>query len=93
MDLTHDEIAMFGELRRVDKLGPVSMFDHIYCQRIYKDPETLSQKIKIFFKHYSMNRPKMATMTPIFHYNPEGCEDTRLDQRPMIYATNWSYQF
>ena len=32
-------------------------------------------------------------MTPIFHFNPEGCDDTRLDQRPLIYATDWSYQF
>ena len=35
----------------------------------------------------------MSTMTPIFHYNPEGCDDSRLDQRPMTYATDWSYQF
>lgn len=32
-------------------------------------------------------------MTPIMHYNPEGCDDNRLDMRPMIYATNWEYQF
>jgi hypothetical protein len=35
----------------------------------------------------------MASMTPIFHFNPEGCDDSRLDQRPIIYATDWSYQF
>ena len=35
----------------------------------------------------------MATMTPIFHFNPEGCDDSRLDQRPITYATDWGYQF
>lgn len=35
----------------------------------------------------------MATLTPSFHYYPEGCEDNRLDLRPMFYETNWDYQF
>jgi len=35
----------------------------------------------------------MSTMTPIMHFNPEGCDDNRFDMRPMIYATNWEYQF
>lgn len=80
-------------MRRINKLGPVSMFDNIYCTRQYTTIDALADKIKIFFRHYSDNRHKMAIMTPIFHFNPEGCDDTRLDQRPMTYATDWSYQF
>ena len=69
------------------------MFDHIYSTRQYTTLTDLASRIKIFFKHYSQNRHKMSTMTPIFHFNPEGCDDTRLDQRPLIYAADWSYQF
>lgn len=35
----------------------------------------------------------MTTLTPSFHYNPEGCDDNRLDMRPFMYDTDWSYQF
>lgn len=69
------------------------MFDHIYSTRQYSTVAELAYKVKVFFKHYSQNRHKMATMTPIFHFNPEGCDDSRLDQRPITYATDWSYQF
>ena len=32
-------------------------------------------------------------MTPAFHYDPETCDDNRLDMRPIIYETDWAYQF
>jgi len=69
------------------------MFDRLYDMRMFATVEILAQKIKTFFIHYSQNRHKMSTMTPIIHFNPEGCDDNRLDMRPMIYATNWEYQF
>lgn len=35
----------------------------------------------------------MTTVTPGFHYDPEGCDDNRLDMRPFLYETDWEYQF
>jgi len=35
MSLTRAELGLFAELRRINKLGPVSMFDHIYSTRQY----------------------------------------------------------
>lgn len=29
MGLTYTELALFGKLRKIDKLGPVSMFDKV----------------------------------------------------------------
>jgi hypothetical protein len=46
------------------------MFDRIYSQRKYTNLDILANKIKLFFKTYSINRHKMAVMTPIFHFNP-----------------------
>lgn len=35
----------------------------------------------------------MTVITPSFHYDTECCDDNRFDMRPIIYATDWSYQF
>jgi NAD+ synthase (glutamine-hydrolysing) len=40
-----------------------------------------------------MNRHKMTIITPSFYYDPESCDDNRYDMRPVMYATNWEYQF
>ena len=68
------------------------MFDKVYSMYLYK-PNDLAEKIKRFFHFYSINRHKMTTVTPSFHYDPESCDDNRYDMRPIIYATDWSYQF
>lgn len=69
------------------------MFEFI-CQSEYNiEPKSIADKIKKFFVLYGKNRHKMSTLTPSFHYYPEGCEDNRLDLRPMFYETNWDYQF
>jgi hypothetical protein len=35
----------------------------------------------------------MTVITPAFYYDPECCDDNRFDMRPIMYATNWDYQF
>lgn len=35
----------------------------------------------------------MTIITPAFYYDPETCDDNRYDMRPIMYATNWEYQF
>ena len=74
-------------------MGPVSMFEYLYELEEYKDIKKLGVQLKKFFKYYGMNRHKMTTVTPSFHYNPEGCDDNRYDMRPILYSTDWSYQF
>ena len=69
------------------------MFDQMYCQHSYKNIDELALKIKRFFTFYAINRHKATILPPSFHFDQEGCDDNRLDMRPFIYATNWSYQF
>lgn len=69
------------------------MFETIIGSEYNVDPQKVADKIKLFFTHYSSNRHKVSSLTPIFHYNPESCEDARLDIRPMFYETNWDYHF
>lgn len=86
MGLTYSELALFGNLRRVEKHGPVSMFNFIISAGISGySPKNLSEKIKHFFRSYGKNRHKMTTLTASLHYNPESCDDHRMDQRPIMY--------
>lgn len=69
------------------------MFEHLYEEEAFKDIKKLATQIKKFFRFYGQNRHKMTVITPAFHYNPEGCDDNRYDMRPILYSTDWSYQF
>jgi hypothetical protein len=93
MGLTYAELCVFGRLRKVERLGPVSMFDRMVYKETYSSLEELATKIKRFFTHYGNNRHKVTTLPPTFFYDPESCDDNRFDMRPWFYATDWSYQF
>lgn len=55
-------------MRRIDKLGPVSMFNTIFSAHYGYTAVALAEKIKHFFRTYAMNRHKVTTITPGFHY-------------------------
>jgi NAD+ synthase (glutamine-hydrolysing) len=93
MGFSYSELHLFGKLRSLERLGPVSMFDRISNSGSQWRPDLLAAKIKKFFRYYSMHRHKMNTLTPTFHYNPEGCDDNRFDMRPILYEADWGYQF
>jgi NAD+ synthase (glutamine-hydrolysing) len=89
MGLTYAELCIFGRLRKVERLGPVSMFDRMVYKESYSDLEELADKVKKFFRFYSMNRHKAHSLPPTFYYEPESCDPNRNDMRPFIYATDW----
>ena len=91
--MTYEELHLFGHMRRIEKLGPVSMFHTIYTAHYGYKAKELGDKIKHFYRTYANNRHKMTTLTPGFHYEAEGSDDNRLDMRPIFYETNWEYQF
>uniref|UniRef100_A0A1A7WZD9 Glutamine-dependent NAD(+) synthetase n=1 Tax=Iconisemion striatum TaxID=60296 RepID=A0A1A7WZD9_9TELE len=94
MGMTYSELSMIGRLRKISKCGPFSMF----CKLIHmwKDvlsPTEVAQKVKLFFRRYSMNRHKMTTMTPSYHAESYSPDDNRFDLRPFLYNTRWPWQF
>ena len=92
MGLSYSDLELFGRLRKIDKLGPVSMFDKVHGMQLF-ETEVLAVKVKRFFKFYGMNRHKMTVITPCFFYDGESCDDNRFDMRPIMYSTDWDYQF
>ncbi|KAL3066144.1 hypothetical protein OYC64_016150 [Pagothenia borchgrevinki] len=94
MGMTYSELSVIGRLRKISKCGPFSMF----CKLIHtwKDmlsPTEVAQKVKHFFRMYSMNRHKMTTVTPSYHAESYSPDDNRFDLRPFLYNTRWTWQF
>lgn len=94
MGMTYAELSVFGKLRKIAKCGPYSMFCKlIHMWKAICTPRQVAEKVKHFFRTYSINRHKMTTLTPAYHaedYNPD---DNRFDLRPFLYNTSWSWQF
>ncbi|XP_033842416.2 glutamine-dependent NAD(+) synthetase [Periophthalmus magnuspinnatus] len=94
MGMTYSELSVIGRLRKISKCGPFSMF----CKLIHmwKDtlsPAEVSDKVKRFFRMYSINRHKMSTVTPSYHAEVYSPDDNRFDLRQILYNTRWSWQF
>uniref|UniRef100_A0A671VJA2 Glutamine-dependent NAD(+) synthetase n=1 Tax=Sparus aurata TaxID=8175 RepID=A0A671VJA2_SPAAU len=94
MGMTYSELSVIGRLRKISKCGPFSMF----CKLIHtwKDvlsPMEVAEKVKHFFRMYSVNRHKMTTVTPSYHAESYSPDDNRFDLRPFLYNTGWVWQF
>ena len=87
MGLTYEELSTFGKLRKIQCLGPFSMYRHLLSSSpvTYKDPILLQAKLKTFFFRYYTHRHKMTTLTPAYHAEAYSADDNRFDLRPILY--------
>jgi NAD+ synthase (glutamine-hydrolysing) len=53
----------------------------------------IAERVKDFFKYYSMNRHKATTLTPSYHAENYSPDDNRFDHRPFLYNVFWPWQF
>jgi len=93
MGMTYEELSIFGRLRKINRCGPVSMFEHLVQQWQHLTPTQVAEKVRWFFIYYSINRHKMTTLTPSYHAENYSPEDNRFDLRPFLYNSKWSTQF
>ncbi|XP_038664329.1 glutamine-dependent NAD(+) synthetase [Scyliorhinus canicula] len=94
MGMTYSELSVYGKLRKIAKCGPYSMFCKlIYMWKSICTPRQVAEKVKYFFRMYSINRHKMTTLTPAYHAENYSPDDNRFDLRPFLYNTAWSWQF
>ncbi|XP_048132848.1 glutamine-dependent NAD(+) synthetase isoform X1 [Rhodamnia argentea] len=56
-------------------------------------PAEVAEKVKHFFKYYSINRHKMTVLTPSYHAESYSPEDNRFDLRQFLYNARWPFQF
>lgn len=93
MGMTYDELSVYGKLRKVVKTGPYSMFCKLLLTWREISPRQVAEKVKHFFRMYSINRHKMTTLTPAYHAESYSPDDNRFDLRPFLYNTAWTWQF
>jgi len=56
-------------------------------------PKDVADKVKLFFRFYSINRHKMTVLTPSYHAETYSPDDNRFDHRPFLYNATWAWQF
>ncbi|KAG8373105.1 hypothetical protein BUALT_Bualt12G0136000 [Buddleja alternifolia] len=94
MGMTYEELSVYGRMRKIFRCGPVSMFKNLcYKWGTKLSPAEISEKVKHFFKYYSINRHKMTVLTPSYHAESYSPEDNRFDLRQFLYNARWPYQF
>eukprot|EP00918_Siedleckia_nematoides_P064168 GHVU01139532.1.p1 GENE.GHVU01139532.1~~GHVU01139532.1.p1 ORF type:complete len:682 (-),score=68.81 GHVU01139532.1:5-1807(-) len=93
MGMSYDELSVFGRLRKINRCGPVSMFEYLVQSWNHLSPDEVAAKVKRFFFYYSINRHKLTTLTPSYHAESYSPEDNRYDLRPFLYNSKWSTQF
>jgi NAD+ synthase (glutamine-hydrolysing) len=94
MGMTYAELSIFGRLRKIGRCGPVAMFERLArLWSTHLSPSQVAEKVKFFFRMYSLNRHKMTVLTPSVHCENYSPEDNRFDLRPFLYQTQWPWQF
>lgn len=93
MGLTYEELSIMGRLRKDFRSGPVSMFSRLSTIWENKTKSEILEKVKIFFRKYSINRHKMTTITPALHCQSYSLDDNRYDLRQFLYNSSWTFQF
>jgi len=93
MGMSYVELGIFGRLRKVDRCGPLSMFEKLVYEWDHLTPLQVAEKVKRFFYYYSINRHKMTTLTPSYHAEQYGPDDNRFDLRQFLYNSKWTWQF
>ncbi|KAJ3305269.1 glutamine-dependent NAD(+) synthetase [Kappamyces sp. JEL0829] len=93
MGMTYAELSTFGTLRKMDKLGPVSMFESLLnLWGTMLNPREIADKVKRFFFYYGINRHKTTVLPPSYHMSAYSPDSNRFDLRPFLYSS-WSWQF
>ncbi|XP_069760732.1 glutamine-dependent NAD(+) synthetase isoform X2 [Narcine bancroftii] len=79
-------------LRSILSAPPTAELEPLAEGQIAQTDE-VAEKVKHFFRTYSINRHKMTTLTPAYHAEDYSPDDNRFDLRPFLYNTTWSWQF
>ncbi|MEZ4645380.1 MAG: NAD(+) synthase [Chloroflexota bacterium] len=93
MGMTYVELSRFGYLRKVERCGPLNMFEKLVYEWDHLPPMEVAAKVKHFFYYYAINRHKMTVLTPSYHAESYSPDDNRFDLRQFLYNVRWTWQF
>lgn len=92
MGCTYDELADFGKLRKVEKLGPYSMWQRLvasWADKKTPDGEPMSptdvyRKVRHMWYYFGINRHKAEIITPALHAETYSPDSNRYDLLPFL---------
>ncbi len=61
MGMTYEELSIFGRLRKIDRCGPVSMFERLVHQWKHLAPNEVADKVCLSLLLSSSTLPLTAT--------------------------------
>jgi NAD+ synthase (glutamine-hydrolysing) len=93
MGVTYAELSTFGRYRKINRCGPLSMFENLIHEWDHLPAEDVARKVKHFFRYYAINRHKMTVLTPSYHAESYSPDDNRFDLRQFLYNVRWTWQF
>ena len=96
MGLSYAELDLFAGLRKIDRMGPLTMYSYLllhWSAERNMTPIQIADKVKMFYRFYGQNRHKVTTLTPAYHAEGYGFDDNRFDLRPFLYDNRWEVQF
>lgn len=93
MGMSYDDLTVYGKLRKVEKCGPLSMYQRLTSIWTHLKVAQVAEKVKIFFRMYSINRHKTTVLTPSYHAENYSPDDNRFDLRPFLYPRfTWQHR-
>lgn len=93
MGMTYAELGVYGRLRKIERTGPLLMYERLCSEWPDLPRREVAEKVKHFFRSYSYNRHKMTTLTPSYHAENYSPDDNRFDLRQFLYNAQWPRQF
>ncbi|MCP4357567.1 MAG: NAD(+) synthase [Chloroflexi bacterium] len=93
MGMTYEELSRFGRLRKIERCGPLAMFEKLAYEWDHLPPQEIAKKVKHFFTTYAINRHKQTVLTPAYHAESYSPDDNRFDLRQFLYNGRWTWQF
>ncbi|MCP5097787.1 MAG: NAD(+) synthase [Chloroflexi bacterium] len=93
MGMTYEELRIYGRLRKINRCGPLSMYEKLVHEWTHLPPQEVATKVKRFFTYYAINRHKMTVLTPSYHAESYSPDDNRFDLRQFLYNAHWTWQF
>ena len=93
MGCTYEELGVFGRLRKIDKLGPYSMFQRLRLgEWSHMAPRAIFERVRFLWSCFGQNRHKQEILTPSLHAETYSPDSNRYDLLPFLRPRlTWQY--
>ena len=93
MGCTYNELSIWGRLRKIEKLGPYSMFQRLRVgERSQLTPRVVYERIRSLWTQFGLSRHKQEIMTPALFAETYSPDSNRFDLLPFLRPRlTWQY--